>query len=106
MTALRLLVVEDDGELRSLLTRGLTEEGFQVSTAADGACALSGQIDALAALVIDIGLPDADGRDVCQALRAEGATVPVLFLTARDAVTDRLAGFRRGGGDYPTKTLP
>jgi len=103
MTALRLLVVEDDAELRSLLRRGLTEEGFQVSTAADGASALSAQIDALDALVIDIGLPDADGRDVCQALRAEGATVPVLFLTARDAVTDRLAGFSAGGDDYLTK---
>src|SRR3954470_6907949 len=103
MTALRLLVVEDDAELRSLLTRGLTEEGFQVSTAADGASALSAQIDALDALVIDIGLPDADGRDVCQALRAEGVTVPVLFLTARDAVTDRLAGFSAGGDDYLTK---
>src|SRR3954470_23498353 len=103
MTALRLLVVEDDAELRSLLTRGLTEEGFQVSTAADGASALSAQIDAFDALVIDIGLPDADGRDVCQALRAGGLVAPVLFLTARDAVTDRLAGFSAGGDDYLTK---
>src|SRR3954468_16182378 len=102
MTALRLLVVEDDAEPRSVLTRGLAEEGVQVSTAADGASALSAQIDALDALVIDIGLPDADGRDVCQALRAEGATVPVLFLTARDAVTDRLARVSPRGGACPT----
>ena len=54
-------------------------------------------------LVIDIGLPDADGRDVCQALRARGVDAPVLFLTARDAVTDRLAGFSAGGDDYVTK---
>src|SRR4051812_3334283 len=54
-------------------------------------------------LVIDIGLPDADGRDVCQALRARGCPAPVLFLTARDAVTDRLAGFSAGGDDYVTK---
>jgi DNA-binding response OmpR family regulator len=53
--------------------------------------------------VIDVGLPDADGRDVCHALRARGATVPVLFLTAADAVTDRLAGFGAGGDDYLTK---
>ena len=55
------------------------------------------------ALVIDIGLPDADGRDVCQALRARGIDTPVLFLTARDALTDRLAGFNAGGDDYVTK---
>ena len=54
-------------------------------------------------LVIDIGLPDADGRDVCQALRARGVETPVLFLTARDALTDRLAGFSAGGDDYVTK---
>ena len=54
-------------------------------------------------LVLDIGLPDADGRDVCQALRAHGVDVPVIFLTARDAVSDRLAGFSAGGDDYLTK---
>jgi two-component system response regulator MprA len=55
------------------------------------------------ALVLDIGLPDADGRDVCQALRAGGLDAPVLFLTARDTVADRIAGFRAGGDDYVTK---
>ena len=55
------------------------------------------------ALVVDIGLPDADGRDVCQALRARGVQAPVLFLTARDALPDRLAGFSAGGDDYMTK---
>ena len=54
-------------------------------------------------LVLDVGLPDADGRDVCQALRARGVRSPVLFLTARDAVTDRLSGFHAGGDDYLTK---
>ena len=53
--------------------------------------------------MIDIGLPDADGRDVCHALRARGIQTPVLFLTARDAVVDRLAGFDAGGDDYLTK---
>ena len=54
-------------------------------------------------LVIDIGLPDADGRDLCQALRAQGVNAPVLFLTARDTLTDRLSGFNAGGDDYVTK---
>src|SRR5436305_2832100 len=103
MTALRLLVVEDDAELRSLLVRGLGEEGFDVVAVADGRAALDRVEEALDAVVLDIGLPDADGRDVCQALRARGLDVPVLFLTARDAVTDRLAGFSAGGDDYLTK---
>jgi two-component system OmpR family response regulator len=54
-------------------------------------------------LVLDIGLPDADGRDVCQTLRARGMTAPVIFLTARDALTDRLSGFKVGGDDYLIK---
>jgi two-component system response regulator MprA len=55
------------------------------------------------ALIIDVGLPDSDGRDLCQALRARGVQVPVLFLTARDAMSDRLSGFAAGGDDYVTK---
>ncbi len=54
-------------------------------------------------LVLDIGLPDADGRDVCQALRARGVDAPVIFLTAKDALVDRLSGFSAGGDDYLTK---
>jgi DNA-binding response OmpR family regulator len=103
MTALRLMVVEDDPDLRSLLQRGLHEEGFAVTAVGDGAGALAAVEQGFDALVIDIGLPDADGRDVCHALRARGVGVPVLFLTARDAVTDRLSGFSAGGDDYLTK---
>ncbi|MEA2278650.1 MAG: hypothetical protein QOC78_3610 [Solirubrobacteraceae bacterium] len=103
MTAFRLLVVEDDADLRSLLSRGLDEEGFEVTAVADGSSALELAGDAQDALIIDIGLPDADGRDVCQALRARGIDAPVLFLTARDAMPDRLAGFSAGGDDYVTK---
>jgi DNA-binding response OmpR family regulator len=99
----RILVVEDDAELRSLLGRGLAEEGFAVLGVPDGSGALTRFDDSFDALVIDVGLPDADGRDVCHALRARGTTVPVLFLTAADAVTDRLAGFGAGGDDYLTK---
>jgi len=104
MAAHRLLVVEDDPDLRSLLRRGLEEEGFAVAIAGNGAAALDqaggGEPDAL---VVDIGLPDTDGRDLCQALRARGIDAPVLFLTARDALTDRLSGFSAGGDDYLTK---
>ena len=98
------MVVEDDDELRSVLSRGLREEGFSVEGVATGASLLDRVEDfAPDALVIDIGLPDADGRDLCQALRVRGVDVPVLFLTARDALTDRLAGFSAGGDDYVTK---
>jgi two-component system response regulator MprA len=103
VTEHRLIVVEDDAELRSLLSRGLTEEGFAVTAVPDGAGALARAADEVDALVIDVGLPDADGRDVCQALRSRGVTAPVLFLTARDALTDRLSGFSAGGDDYLTK---
>jgi two-component system response regulator MprA len=99
----RLLVVEDDHELRSLLRRGLAEAGFAVRAVPDGTEALNAWTDRPDALVVDIGLPDADGRDVVQALRASGCNAPVLFLTARDSVTDRLAGFRVGGDDYLIK---
>ena len=100
-----VFIVEDDVELRNVLARGLREEGFEVQLAATGGELLERVGDSQPAdvLVIDIGLPDADGRDVCQALRARGIHTPVLFLTARDAVVDRLAGFDAGGDDYLTK---
>ena len=99
-----IFIVEDDDELRAVLARGLREEGFTVERAATGAELLE-RIEQAApdALVIDIGLPDADGRDLCQALRARGIQTPVLFLTARDALVDRIAGFDAGGDDYLSK---
>src|SRR6202049_5176027 len=99
-----ILLVEDDRELRGVIGRALEEEGFAVSSATTGAEAMKRiHADQPDALVIDVGLPDADGRDLCQALRAQGIQSPVLFLTARDALTDRLAGFGAGGDDYLTK---
>jgi two-component system, OmpR family, response regulator len=99
-----VLLVEDDDELRSVLGRGLREEGFTVGSASSGAGALEAVERAVPdVFVIDIGLPDADGRDLCQALRARGVQTPVLFLTARDAVVDRVSGFDAGGDDYLTK---
>ena len=100
----RVVIVEDDPELRTLLARGLAEEGFEAEAVSTGA-ALLDEVGRAApdVLVVDVGLPDADGRDVCQALRARGVDAPVLFLTARDALVDRLAGFDAGGDDYVTK---
>jgi two-component system, OmpR family, response regulator len=104
MAAPRILLVEDDLELRAILRRSLAEEGFAVGEVASAAQAIERvESDSPDALIIDIGLPDADGRDLCQALRARGIQSPVLFLTARDALPDRLAGFSAGGDDYLTK---
>jgi two-component system response regulator MprA len=100
----RIIIVEDDPDLRRVLVQGLQEEEFQVRAFSSGADLLAVVEDqAPDALVMDIGLPDADGRDVCQALRARGIQSPVLFLTARGALPDRLAGFSAGGDDYMTK---
>jgi DNA-binding response OmpR family regulator len=98
-----VLVVEDDHGLRDVLARGLRGEEFEVITASDGSAALRALTGDIAAVVLDIGLPDADGRDVCQAMRARGMTAPVIFLTARHQVDDRLSGFASGGDDYLTK---
>jgi two-component system response regulator MprA len=99
-----VLIVEDDAELRALLVRALEEEEFEVAAAATAADGLRAWERRPAdVVVLDIGLPDADGRDLCGALRARGERVPVLFLTARDALADRLAGFDAGGDDYVTK---
>ncbi len=104
VAGLRILLVEDDRELRGLLARGLEEEGFAVAGVRTGAETMQrvkeGPPDAL---IIDVGLPDSDGRDLCQALRARGVHAPVLFLTARDAMSDRLSGFAAGGDDYVVK---
>ena len=104
MFAPRLLLLEDDPRLRDVLVRSLDAEGFEaraVGTAHELLERLGAGVPD--AFVIDVGLPDADGRDVCQALRAQGIDVPVLFLTARDALTDRLSGFTAGGDDYLVK---
>jgi two-component system response regulator MprA len=99
-----VLIVEDDDELRAVLGRGLAEEGFAVDSVSTGSALLARTAQHVPdVLIIDVGLPDADGRDLCQALRARGVQTPVLFLTARDAVVDRVAGFDAGGDDYLTK---
>ena len=95
---------EDDDELRGVVRSAIEREGHQVRATASGADALrmftKSQPDVL---ILDIGLPDADGRDVCMALRANGVACPVLFLTARSTVPDRVSGFHSGGDDYLAK---
>lgn len=99
----RILLVEDDHGLRDVLARGLRGEEFDVITAVDGESALRTDFTGVHAIVLDIGLPDSDGRDVCQALRTRGVDVPVVLLTARREVGDRLSGFAAGADDYVVK---
>ena len=97
-------VCEDDPALRSVLSRALRAMGHEpvvVATAAEALRAFPKSRPDV--MVLDIGLPDADGRDLCLALRANGVRSPVLFLTARDGLHDKIAGFEAGGDDYLTK---
>ncbi|MFC5679115.1 response regulator transcription factor [Aeromicrobium endophyticum] len=101
----RVGICEDDPAVRRVLTEALKLHGHEVVIARNGHEAITnlGTASEVEVLIIDIGLPDADGRDVCQALRAGGQQAPVLFLTALDAVHDRVAGFNAGGDDYVAK---
>ncbi|WP_159809649.1 response regulator transcription factor [Cellulomonas citrea] len=100
----RILVVDDDPGIRELLTSALTFAGYQVQTAGTAAAALDALRDARPDLVVlDIVLPDADGLDVLRMVRAAGDRTPVLFLSSRDEVADRVAGLAAGGDDYVTK---
>lgn len=101
---IRVLVVDDEASLTDLLQMALRYEGWEIKTAADGSSALSTARDFRPdAIVLDIMLPDIDGLQVLQRLRADGNDVPVLFLTAKDALDDRIAGLTAGGDDYVTK---
>jgi two-component system OmpR family response regulator len=97
-------VCEDEPALRSVLARALRamdHEPVVAATAAEALRAFAKQRPDV--MILDIGLPDADGRDLCLALRATGIYAPVLFLTARDGLHDKIAGFEAGGDDYLTK---
>jgi len=103
-SAPRILVVDDEQMLTDLLSMALRMEGWDVQTAASGFEALQAARDfAPDAMVLDIMMPDLDGMSVLQRLRHSGNNVPVLFLTAKDAVGDRVAGLTAGGDDYVTK---
>ncbi|MFG2861191.1 response regulator transcription factor [Streptomyces sioyaensis] len=103
-TGQRLLVVDDDPRMLELLETTLSLAGYQVTTADRGAAALRAyDADPPDLVVLDVMLPDMDGFAVCRHLVRNGARLPVLFLTARDAVEDRVAGFAMGADDYLTK---
>jgi two-component system OmpR family response regulator len=103
-TPVRVLVVDDEPALSELLSMALRYEGWDVRTAADGLAAVRAARDFRPdAVVLDMMLPDLDGLEVLRRLRSGGGDVPVLFLTAKDAVEDRVAGLTAGGDDYVTK---
>jgi two-component system, OmpR family, response regulator MprA len=99
-----VLVVEDDPAVRASLDRALRRDGYAVSSVGDGQAALD-ELDRCApdAVVLDVGLPVIDGIEVCRRLRADGSRTPVLMLTARDAISDRVAGLDAGADDYLVK---
>ncbi|BEL02426.1 response regulator transcription factor [Actinoplanes sichuanensis] len=101
---MRILVVEDDAAVRDSLARTLRFQGYQVDIAGDGLAALdavrAGEPDAM---VLDVSMPRMDGLETCRQLRAGGVVVPVLMLTARDSVGDRVAGLDAGADDYLVK---
>ena len=101
---MRILVVEDESRLADLLRRGLTEEGHAVDVAATGEEALDWVEAALHdAIVLDVMLPGISGLDVCRQVRRGRRSTPILLLTARDAVADRVAGLDAGADDYLVK---
>jgi len=101
---MHILIAEDEAKTSAYLVKGLTENGYTVDTAADGRGALRlAQEHVYDAVVLDVMLPLLDGWSVVQALRAAGNRIPVLFLTARDRVEDRVRGLELGGDDYLVK---
>lgn len=101
---MRILVVEDEARLAALLRRGLTEEAHAVDLSADGEEALAWvDVGAYDAIVLDIMLPGIDGLEVCRQLRRQRVQTPILLLTARDSVSDRVRGLDAGADDYLVK---
>jgi len=100
----RILLVEDEPDAARMLAKGLREGSYAVDVAADGDAALeSAFVNDYDLIVLDVMLPRRDGFEVCRELRAAGVAAPVLMLTARDAVEDRIAGLDTGADDYLTK---
>jgi len=100
----RLLLVDDEDNLRSMLDAALRHHGFDVTSLANGRDALSVATESRPDLIVlDVMLPDLDGFEVCRRLRSDGVRTPVLFLTARDATEDKVRGLTLGGDDYLVK---
>jgi two-component system, OmpR family, copper resistance phosphate regulon response regulator CusR len=101
---MRILLVEDEPEAARLLAKGLREQAYAVDVASDGrTAAFRAQTTDYDAVILDLILPQLDGLGVCRELRAAGSSVPILMLTARDAVQSRIAGLDSGADDYLTK---
>jgi two-component system response regulator MprA len=104
LDAVRILVVDDEPAVRGAVRRALTLDGYEVRAAGEGLEALnvlaSEQVDAV---VLDLLMPGLDGLEVCRRIRAEGDSTPVLMLTVRNLVSDRVAGLDAGADDYLTK---
>jgi two-component system, OmpR family, response regulator MprA len=99
-----VLVVDDDAPVRRMLERTLAAAGYGVTTAADGGSALVAVERSVPdVVVLDVAMPGVDGLSVCRRLRARGLAVPILLLTARDAIADRVAGLDAGADDYLVK---
>jgi two-component system, OmpR family, response regulator MprA len=101
---MRILVVDDDRAVRDALRRVLTLAGYEVQAAEGGAEAIEAVVQAVPdAVVLDVGMPDVDGLEVCKRLRMLGNRVPILMLTARVEISDRVAGLDAGADDYLVK---
>jgi two-component system copper resistance phosphate regulon response regulator CusR len=101
---MRLLLVEDEARMARFIARGLREQAYAVDLVADGEAALYQlAVNTYDAVILDVMIPSKDGFEVCRELRSQGSRLPVLMLTARDAVEDRIAGLDTGADDYLTK---
>ena len=104
MTRMRILLVEDEPRMANVIAKGLREQSYAVDVAQDGSAGLyQASINDYDVIILDVLLPQRDGYEVCRELRARGDSTPVLMLTARAAVDDRLTGFDAGADDYLTK---
>ena len=101
--ARRVLIVEDDNDTRTLIRRELENAAYRVDEFATGAAFQSRSDDPFDLLILDVGLPDVDGFELCRRLRNSGSTVPVIFVTSRAEEIDRVSGFALGADDYVTK---
>jgi DNA-binding response OmpR family regulator len=100
----KILMIEDDPRIADFVSRGLRAEGYLVEVMPTGREGLlAGRDTQFRTILLDIGLPDINGQQVCEQLRSEGITTPILMLTARDAIPDKVKGLKSGADDYMTK---
>jgi heavy metal response regulator len=101
---MRVLLVEDESKIADFISRGLYEQGYAVDVASDGHEALRwNEVAAFDVIILDVMLPDIDGVEVCRILRNKGLSTPILMLTAKDTVEDRVTGLDSGADDYLVK---